>query len=248
MAGIIAVMCPVAQIRLNSIKPEYIFRYFGYDDAHEPSPMATSIIEEESAWLLANAHPKGVYDIFTCEFTGRRTTVVGNKELESRVLRLHLDGSIYVAVLAVTMGANVDERISMLMEQRHRAQSYILNGIASAAADCAADAVEEEIRGIVSSGNAGEITGCPDCEIDPAWKMTLRFSPGYADLILENQAAIFELIKPDRIGLKLTKSSLMVPLKSITALIGIGPEVNDEAYPCDICDRCNITECRFIED
>jgi hypothetical protein len=40
----------------------------------------------------------------------------------------------------------------------------------------------------------------------------------------------------------------MVPLKSITALIGIGHDVNNESYPCDICDRCNITECKFIEE
>ena len=113
-------MCPVVQIKLDSIRPEYISRYFGYDNDHKPSPITTSIIEKETKWLLENAQPQGVYDIFTCDLTGKRTVLVDDKELDSRVLRLHLEGSVYVALLAVTIGANVDERISELMEQLQR--------------------------------------------------------------------------------------------------------------------------------
>jgi len=240
-------MSPVAEIYLDAVKPEYISRYLGYDETRPPSIMAASLIETESRWLLENTKPQGVYDIFACEVPDDRTVLVGGKTFRSQVLRMHLEGSIFAAALAVTMGTEVDEQISGLMEQGQGAQGYILNGIASAAADCAADAIELKIREIVEKGGLGEASGCSACNIDPSWKTTRRFSPGYADFILENQAGMFELLKPERIGLHLTSSSLMVPLKSITALIGIGPSVKTEGYPCDICDRCNITECKYID-
>jgi len=240
-------MSPIAEIHLDTIKAEYISRYLGYDESHPPSLMAASIMEAESRWFLENIEPRGVYDIFPCELPDNSTVIVGGKSFRSRVLRMHLEGSIFAAALAVTMGEKVDKQISNLMEQGQGAQSYILNGIASAAADCAADAVELRIREIIGTGRLGGTSALAACNIDPSWKTTRRFSPGYADFILENQAAMFELLKPECIGLRLTSSSLMVPLKSITALIGIGPDVKSEGYPCDICYRCNITECKYID-
>jgi hypothetical protein len=119
--------------------------------------------------------------------------------------------------------------------------------LASAGADCAADALEvligEDMQTISSSV---KVEGIPDVLIEKDWKTTLRFSPGYADFILENQQGIFRLIGPERIGLSLNPSFLMQPLKSITALIGIGPDVNTEEYPCKLCDVCNITNCKYI--
>lgn len=49
-----------------------------------------------------------------------------------------------------------------------------------------------------------------------------RFSPGYGDLPLETQRDIFALLDcPRKIGLTLTDSLLMSPVKSVTAVMGI---------------------------
>ena len=239
-----SLMSPIVEIHLGTIKPEYISRYLGYDESHMPSPLVVSLINSESRWLHENIKSRGIYEIFPCKLPDDGTVVVNGKAFGSKVLRMHLEGSIFAAALAVTMGVEVDERITGLMEQGQAAQSYIFNGMAAAATDCAADVVEMMIREIVKKGGTPEI---PGIVVDPAWKATRRFSPGYADFVLENQASMFELLNPGRIGLRLTSSSLMIPLKSITALIGVGPDVKTEGYPCDICDRCNITECRYID-
>lgn len=48
-----------------------------------------------------------------------------------------------------------------------------------------------------------------------------RFSPGYGDLALEWQHALFRALDcPRRIGLTLTESCLMSPTKSVTAFVG----------------------------
>lgn len=49
-----------------------------------------------------------------------------------------------------------------------------------------------------------------------------RYSPGYGDFALESQKEIFARLEcAKRIGLTLTDTMLMVPFKSVTAVIGV---------------------------
>ena len=51
---------------------------------------------------------------------------------------------------------------------------------------------------------------------------TPRFSPGYGDLPLSLQRAVFSALQPERhLGLTLNDSLLMSPCKSVTAIVGL---------------------------
>ncbi len=59
-------------------------------------------------------------------------------------------------------------------------------------------------------------------ELAAEYAVRPRFSPGYGDLPLALQTAIFEALDcPRKIGVTLTDSLLMTPTKSVTALVGI---------------------------
>ena len=50
----------------------------------------------------------------------------------------------------------------------------------------------------------------------------MRFSPGYGDLPLDTQRALFALLDcPRKLGLTLNESLLMSPSKSVTAIMGL---------------------------
>ena len=68
-----------------------------------------------------------------------------------------------------------------------------------------------------------------------------RFSPGYGDMPLECQRDIIEFLQTKKnIGMSLTDSLMMVPVKSVTAIIGIGKEKNKCTGPgCMICSGTN---------
>ncbi len=68
-----------------------------------------------------------------------------------------------------------------------------------------------------------------------------RFSPGYGDMPLECQRDIVEFLQTKKnIGMSLTDSLMMVPVKSVTAIIGIGKEKNKCTGPgCMICSGIN---------
>ena len=67
--------------------------------------------------------------------------------------------------------------------------------------------------------------------------ITSRFSPGYGDLPLTVQRNFLTILDTSRkIGLTVTESFLMVPSKSVSAIIGISPtEIQTKQNPCDGC-------------
>ena len=75
--------------------------------------------------------------------------------------------------------------------------------------------------------------------------LTWRFSPGYGDLPLETQRELIRVLDTHRkIGVSLTGSCLMMPSKSVTAILGISDTRRDERK--NKCDFCNNRErCAF---
>ena len=70
-----------------------------------------------------------------------------------------------------------------------------------------------------------------------------RFSPGYGDFALESQREIFSRLACEkRIGLTLTDTLMMVPFKSVTAVIGV---TGTPACAYNKCAACTNTACAF---
>lgn len=71
-----------------------------------------------------------------------------------------------------------------------------------------------------------------------------RFSPGYGDFPLSCQPDLLNALEAGkRIGIKLTDSLLMLPSKSVTAVMGI----SGKPYRCDVrgCEACGKTDCAY---
>ena len=84
--------------------------------------------------------------------------------------------------------------------------------------------------------------------IKRGWYLRPRFSPGYGDFALDHQKDIFQILECEkRIGLTLTEGNLMMPSKSVTAIIGLTTE---ERKSCQMekCSLCAKTDCEFRQE
>jgi hypothetical protein len=73
----------------------------------------------------------------------------------------------------------------------------------------------------------------------------LRFSPGYCGWDLTAQRALFESLRPEAIGIFLTGSCLMQPLKSVSGVIVAGKkEIFEFDDDFSFCSDCATHECR----
>ena len=135
----------------------------------------------------------------SAELDGNNVTV-GKIVCKSSDLGKNLRGCGEALIIAVTLGGGIDtllRRKSAVSPAEH----FICDAIASAVAESAADAAESFFKG--------------DAKCRP------RFSPGYGDLSLGVQKDVLEACNAQRLlGITLTDANLMLPTKSITAIIG----------------------------
>lgn len=114
-----------------------------------------------------------------------------------------LENCSYIAVLAVTLGHAIDRELARA-RRRGAAEAFILDAVASAMAEAAADAAEVHLRSAAERIVWGR-----------------RRSPGYGRLPLSLQPLLLSLSAADRqLGITLTEASMMLPTKSITAILG----------------------------
>jgi hypothetical protein len=113
-----------------------------------------------------------------------------------------------LALFALTMGEEVSERIEMLFSRNDFAEGSMLDSIASLTADRASILLEDLFLQELSENGAIASDG-----------VVLGYSPGYCGWHITGQRKLFEFLDPGQIGISLTDSCLMVPLKSITGLL-----------------------------
>ncbi|MDY3869235.1 MAG: vitamin B12 dependent-methionine synthase activation domain-containing protein [Pyramidobacter sp.] len=126
-------------------------------------------------------------------------------------------------VMAVTLGSEVDRRIASL-QRTDMARAAALDACASVRADRLCDELQRSAEAELADGEY----------------LTMRFSPGYGDVPLDFSRGILALLDgARRLGISLTKSMMMVPVKSITAVIGISDTPQTAQRSCELCGMKN---------
>ncbi len=128
--------------------------------------------------------------------------------------------STKVLLFAATIGPDVEQWSKKQMQQGNTLEGYIADLIGSELAEST----------IEHFHNCAQKT-----LIDCGLKVTNRFSPGYCNWPVSNQHKLFSLLGEHSCGIQLTDSSLMLPVKSVSGVFGIGPNVIRAPYKCNIC-------------
>lgn len=150
--------------------------------------------------------------------------------LGNDILRL-LDGCQEAVLMALTLGTAL-EKLLMREEVTNMSDAYVLDILASLAVEEAADDLERQIKEKVRSEGK---------------YLTNRYSPGYGDFPIEVQRQLLDYLNAGRaIGLTLTPTNLMVPRKSITAVLGISsvpkPDIYGNCIHCPLQTKCTWAE------
>ncbi|TDX52376.1 hypothetical protein [Orenia marismortui] len=75
---------------------------------------------------------------------------------------------------------------------------------------------------------------------------TMRYSPGYGDLEIDIQPKLLAVLDGEKLGISATKTCILQPEKSITAIIGLGTNENSYKAKCDFhCASCKFDTCVY---
>jgi hypothetical protein len=159
------------------------------------------------------------------------TVSIENKILESKSLSKNLDGCFSVCLFAATIGIEIDRLINKY-KITSPSSALIVDCIGSAAVEALADYFNKVIQEKVEK---------------EANFLRPRFSPGYGDFPLAYQRDFLQLVEASKYcGITLTDSDLMVPFKSVSALIGIaGHPTRCKTSDNSKCIGCDNFQCSY---
>ena len=207
------------------IDRQQVLSQIGYIDDYQPSARIMSLVNdyiENYHDLVAPSYSYVIRDILSVE--GNRVIIEDSISFESMVIARLLERCQKVAIFALTIGNHLEEMVAYLAENGLMLQATVLDAIGSGAVENLAAHVEEMI------GRRARFEA-----LVASW----RFSPGYCDWDVNQQRMVFRALRDDSAGVYLTKECLMMPQKSISGILGLGPAGNNiEDYnPCDTCNK-----------
>lgn len=209
-----------------SINKNEIFRYLRYQPGtavSETDLLIDECIEEFNSCV----EYKACYDRFSIQTT-EESTDFGFMQVHSKSLGVNLAGCDEVFTFAATTGVGAERLIKKYI-RLSPSRSFILNAIGSAAIESFSDLLNAKLRA--------------DIEEEGLF-LRPRFSPGYGDFPLTHQTELLRALDTSRkLNLTLTDSLLMIPVKSVSAIIGISRTPN--TCRTKSCEQCTNIDCQY---
>ena len=145
-----------------------------------------------------------------------------------KIITSQLKGAEQYALFICTAGREFMEYQERVKAEGDIFKMFAVDSIGSVLAEKCTDEMEVFLNRYINSEN-------PDNPQD-ILHTTNRFSPGYCGWHVSQQQLLFPLFDGETCGVELTESSLMVPIKSVSGVIGIGKNVRRHDYTCGLCD------------
>lgn len=209
------------------IKRSEILRYLQYRTGNDTSS-ADSLIDACIEEFKAAAEYKACYLKTRIQFTQDNVIDFGFMSVQSRSLYINLKGCREAYAFAATAGVKA-ERLLAKYSRVSPSRAFIHDAVGSAAIESFCDTLNASLR--MDNEKTGRF-------------LRPRFSPGYGDFPLGHQTELIcALDTPRKISLVLTDSLMMVPSKSVTAIIGISDTPN--RCRTKSCESCTQEDCKY---
>lgn len=205
-----------------------ILRYLGYS-GQKLDENTSRLIDECIEKMKNHIKPLYVFRRFKTEFKDEGIKLSGTDLcLSGKDIRNHLEACEECVILCVTLGISADNLIR-ITQNTSMSEAVVLDACAVEFIEKICDSICENMARSLKTENL---------------RLTSRFSPGYGDLPLEIQPKIASVVDAQRrIGLTVTESHILIPRKSVSAIIGIyrGERNEKKSESCEICnlrERC----------
>jgi hypothetical protein len=208
------------------ISTDIIEKFMGYEPGNAPEPIPQLIQE-----VLGVAHDycdiKGGYVLNDQVDINREEKIISINGVQFEVKKIitnQLRKMDDVALFACTAGPGIGDYSKELMHDGDFVKGYIVDVVGSEIVEAAMDKIQDDLE---NKMNAEGLF------------ITDRYSPGYCGWSVAEQQKLFSFFPKDFCGIKLSPTSLMNPIKSVSGIIGIGPNVRRKGYMCQHCDMVN---------
>lgn len=193
----------------------------------------TDLLLSAARELLATARPVSRSCAFSVALSGDGVTLGALPPVASANLARLMQGAKECVAIGATLGRETDTLI---------AKTLLTNPALGAAIGAVASAYVDEYL-------SGELSKQEEPYKARSLRFSPRYSPGYGDLPLSYQRPLCGAMELWRIGIRLTEGFMMLPEKSVTALVAVreAGACPERARGEHACDRCGMLQCPYRE-
>ena len=210
---------------LKEINRNEVLKYIGYSGGVIDEKLETDI-QLCSQEIIKNSKPKVCFKVFDFDenyLFGGTNFIPGGNDIKDMLKECKR-----AIIMAATIGGEV-ENIIRKYEVKDMYMALILDSCASSAVENVCNNFQSELEEKLSPKGLF---------------LTDRFSPGYGDMPFAQQKELCSILDTAKnIGVNLSSSGIMIPRKSVTAVMGISDKKQTRRFMgCEYCsmfENCN---------
>jgi hypothetical protein len=171
--------------------------------------------------------PAAAYEYYmVSSVNDSRISLEGGKAIRGPLIPAIFPEAKELAAVVVTIGPKLEEQATDYSKNGEILRGMILDGIGSAPLDSLVPEVLRVIATDVSS---------------QGYEISSPVNPGMPGFPLTEQWTLLGLVNADEIGVRLTASGILIPRKSTSMVIGIGPQMTRWTR-AEVCARCSLRQ------
>jgi hypothetical protein len=213
---------------LISLKREKILKSLQVP-LHSSDTYLDELISDYTLKSLEICNPRASFALYeNPSFINKKEMLIeGSNFLLDRIVSSSLKNSTHIAIFVATAGPEVEKMSKKLLSEGNLLEGVLVDILGSEIAEETSRLIYEKI------GKEMSLKGM---------NITNRYSPGYCNWPASDQQKLFLLLDKKTCDIQLTESSLMLPIKSVSGIIGVGAHVKFQAY---FCDKCKVGSCIY---
>jgi hypothetical protein len=204
------------------VKVEWLEKLLGYPEGEIPEAIR-DVISEIIEKAPDYADIQGGYVIpEDFEVLDNNNFRVNGLDFNSgKIITGSLRKSERLAFFLMTAGSGIENWSRELMSGNDPLGGYIVDLLGSEIVEAGMDHMQGELEREMEKQDL---------------RISNRYSPGHCGWLVDEQQKLFSFFPGNFCGVSLTDSSLMLPIKSVSGIIGIGKDIKKKAYSCQVCD------------
>ena len=175
--------------------------------------------------IAVRCRPRCLYAFFEASPATKNHIGIGGVELHTGavITPYLLDADRYVLFIA-TAGQEFEQFQHEVKSSGDILQEFLLDSLGSAIAEAVVREVCSKVENYV---------------LPLGYGVSHPYSPGYCGWHVTQQKFLFSLLPEQPCGVRLSESSLMSPIKSVSGVIAVGERIVKRKYGCELCGKAD---------
>jgi hypothetical protein len=185
-----------------------------------------SLYEECHTIVQENIKPQAIYENYDIDrVDDNRVSFQSGHKFNGGIVAQILTGCEMATIYILTLGQQLERKITEIKKQNDWAKTFILETISS----IMLGPLSDYVGGIIREEGLDH----------PGWGTTCTYRPGQFKWSINEQAKLFSMIEGHKVGVTLNDGGMMIPFRSLSGVYGFGPQENLSAcrVACQFCPR-----------